>query len=219
MVFDINAVFDELKKTRSVFHIEADFQFAMAWAIQKLYPDYHVRLEYSTEQKLEGGKRSYVDIMVRNETEYILIELKYKTKKEVLVDSFTGEVCNLQYHGAPDLGVYSVLHDLERVENAVITDMDDYGRKPAAGYSILLTNDKKYTKPFKEGSMFHHYGFTEGKVFKADKPIAYVFPENTKQEDTCVKNKPEIILKRNHTVHWQSYSSEIPYMLIFEVKR
>ena len=35
-----------LSDSRKVFHSEADFQFALAWEIQKLYPDAKIRLEY-----------------------------------------------------------------------------------------------------------------------------------------------------------------------------
>ena len=43
---NIAAVMDTLRAKRTVFHSEADFQFALSWEIQLHYPDASVRLEY-----------------------------------------------------------------------------------------------------------------------------------------------------------------------------
>lgn len=36
----------QLRNQRKIFHSEADFQFALAWGIQKYYPEAKIRLEY-----------------------------------------------------------------------------------------------------------------------------------------------------------------------------
>lgn len=43
---DIEKCMKSLSEKRPIFHSEADFQFALAWEIQKEYPKANVRLEY-----------------------------------------------------------------------------------------------------------------------------------------------------------------------------
>lgn len=44
---DLLPVIELLRQKRPIFHSEADFQFALAWEIQRLYTSTVVRLEYS----------------------------------------------------------------------------------------------------------------------------------------------------------------------------
>jgi len=50
-----------LSKERPLFHSEADFQHALAWAIHKNYPDVEVRLE---KREVINGKEIYFDISI-----------------------------------------------------------------------------------------------------------------------------------------------------------
>lgn len=73
---DITYPLIELSRTRKIFHSEADFQFALAWEIQKRYPDAKVRLEYCP---IEIEPAMHVDILVILDGNWYPIELKYKT--------------------------------------------------------------------------------------------------------------------------------------------
>ena len=66
-----------LMKKRTIFHSEADFQFALAWEIQKAYPDANVRLEYCPSKY----PNMHLDMLVKIGGMGFPIELKYKTKK------------------------------------------------------------------------------------------------------------------------------------------
>lgn len=93
--FNIIKAIDSIKEKRKVFHSEADFQFALAWEIKRLYLEVDVRLEYA--YKVED-KIYHIDILVMIEGKFIPIELKYKTlKKSLIVDD---EEFTLRNHGA-----------------------------------------------------------------------------------------------------------------------
>ena len=92
--FDLLMVMDNLRFKRKRFHSEADFQFALAWEIQTLYPDAEVRLEYCPRE----APHMHIDIIVELNGKLFPIELKYKTLK---IDcSFAGENYSLKSHGA-----------------------------------------------------------------------------------------------------------------------
>lgn len=44
-VSDIHTVIKSLSQKRRIFHLESDFQFALAWEIKSLYPECDIRLE------------------------------------------------------------------------------------------------------------------------------------------------------------------------------
>ena len=43
---DIKSAIETLKSKQKVFHSEADFQFSLAWELQKILPNAKIRLEY-----------------------------------------------------------------------------------------------------------------------------------------------------------------------------
>ncbi len=136
--FNIMQVIEGLSKRRKVFHSEADFQFALAWEINQLYPDIDVRLEYAYRV---DDKIYHIDILIllRIKEKYIPIELKYKTKKESL--SIDSEEFMLRSHGAQDLGKYDFIKDIVRLETLISKDSAFI-----EGYAIMLTNDSSYWK-------------------------------------------------------------------------
>lgn len=132
--FNIMRAIDSIKEKRKVFHSEADFQFALAWEIKRLYPEVDVRLEYAYKV---DDKIYHIDILVMIEGKFIPIELKYKTlKKLMIVDD---EEFTLRNHGAQDLGKYDFIKDIVRLETLLSEDS-----KFVDGYAIMLTNDPSY---------------------------------------------------------------------------
>ena len=75
-MIDFNLLLATLANKRPVFHSEADFQHALAWELQLLYPNVNIRLEYRPPG---FDRRNYMDIWVIDEDKAIAVELKYKT--------------------------------------------------------------------------------------------------------------------------------------------
>ena len=121
---------DILKKLNTAFLSEADFQFTIAWEINRaLKGKGGVILEYPEEQ---NGQRAYYDIFVKDEAEKThLIELKYRTKKAE-VERY-GKSFTLKNQSAHDLGRYHFIKDIERLETQNIATGNSY--------CIMLTND------------------------------------------------------------------------------
>lgn len=123
-----------LRDQRKTFHSEADFQFALAWEIQKCYPEAKIRPEYCLA---EIEPSIYIDILVIMDGLWYPIELKYKTLKGI--KEYNGEIFKLKNHGAQDLGRYDYLSNIMRIERLSKT-ITVFGK----GYAILLTNDPAY---------------------------------------------------------------------------
>ena len=132
-VTDIRSAIDNLKNKRVLFHSEADFQFSLAWELQRLLPDAKIRLEYCPV----FDNQMHIDIYILDGDQSYPIELKYKTRK--IVQSIHNEQYNLKDQGAQDLGRFDFLYDINRLEK--VKKLDSAFQ---SGYAIILTNDPSY---------------------------------------------------------------------------
>lgn len=133
MRVDLKSILVDLSKQQPIFHNEADFQHALAWAIREAYPEAKIRLE----AKVHGPQtKVYLDILASISGRRYAIELKYKTR--ALTTSIDEEDFSLSNHGAQDTGRYDVLKDLYRLEQMVRSGVVD------EGFLVFLTNDSSY---------------------------------------------------------------------------
>ena len=129
---DVIALLPGLAQERPVFHSEADFQHALAWAIHVANPRLRVRLE------TRPARGIHLDLLVTdpNDGGTLAIELKYLTDKwEGEVD---GEQFTLLRQSAQDIRGYDCVKDIARVE-ALITSGSTH-----AGLVLVLANDPSY---------------------------------------------------------------------------
>ena len=125
----------------------------------------------------------------------IPIELKYKTKGYELTDN--GEHFILKNHGAKDIGCYSYLHDIQRIEQIK-------HKTPlfAEGYAIMLTNELSYTKPpVRENCYYRAFSIEQGAV----KSGRLKWHNNT-SPGTKKGIEAPITLNGKYTMQWQRYS-------------
>lgn len=129
---DVKAWLETLRQSRPVFHSEADFQHALAWAIQMSDASARVRLE----TRPAPGQRLDMLISRRDLGRQLVLELKYLTA------SWTGNVDSERFEllnqGAQDIRAYDVVKDVQRVEQFV-------SEQPGwSGIVLVLTNDPSY---------------------------------------------------------------------------
>ena len=121
-----------LRRSRPVFHSEADFQHALAWAIHLSDPSVRIRLE----TRPEPGMR--LDLLVSRPDlgQHLALELKYLTA--AWAGDVDGERFELLSQGAQDIRAYDVVKDIQRVERFV-------DAQPGwVGAVLVLTNDPGY---------------------------------------------------------------------------
>lgn len=132
---DIHNLLTELAGERPLFHSEADFQFALAWLIQRRHPRAEIRLEYKPAYT---DRRGYLDVWTRLDDRAVALELKYFTRR--LQFRLGEEEYGLTNQSAADIGRYQFLKDLARVEAIVAS------RPTTTGYALALTNNDQYWK-------------------------------------------------------------------------
>lgn len=85
----------------------------------------------------------HIDIVLMNETEFIPIELKYKTKG--IEKELSKELYKFKHYGAYPDNCCRYIEDIRRIKR-----LKEH-RKFKAGYAIFLTDDEKYVDIFKCG--------------------------------------------------------------------
>ena len=191
MNLDLHKIMHALRIKRAVFHSEADFQFALAWELQKEYPSAEIRLEYP---KRIDGKAYHIDILVEIEDELFPIELKYKTMKKIT--TFNDEEFYLKGQGAQDLGRYDLLKDVMRVETIV-----QYIDSSKKGYVIMLSNDPSYWNARRNhNTCYAAFNISEGRI--ANGSLAWA--EHTSAGTMKGRENP-LNLHGNYIINWTDY--------------
>jgi hypothetical protein len=173
---ELDNVLRSLGDRRQVFHSEADFQHALAWEIQKAWPEARIRLEVP----LAGLKgRGALDIVVTRGGRRIALEVKYfKASLGVTID---GERFDLPATVARDIARHDFCKDLVRLEHAIDSGQVD------VGFAVLLCNDSGFwsdsgrvgiDEAFKisdgrrlEGTLTWHERAGAGTIAKRDVPL------------------------------------------------
>ncbi|TET55134.1 MAG: hypothetical protein E3J64_00735 [Anaerolineales bacterium] len=176
---------------RPVFHSEADFQHAIAWAIHETWPDASIRLEYPI---LLSGDQAHIDICVRMRNAVVLVELKYKTR--ALKAQVGDETYSLRAHAAQDISRYDYVKDISRVEQAVA------GLPHSTGYAVFLTNDSSYWKRSRKARPVDaDFRIHAGRSISGKLEWRGAGSGTTKGREAPVR------LRGEYTIQWQEYSS------------
>ena len=128
---DIDSLMEGLSRSRPIFHLESDFQDALAEHIRKTIPGSLVRREHTFRYR---DSKMRLDIWLPKER--IAIELKYPTR--MLELEWGDEEYLLADHGAQPLRRYDFLKDVQRLERVVAE------KNARGGFAILLTNHSYY---------------------------------------------------------------------------
>lgn len=189
---DIQLAFEKLREKRPIFHSEADFQFALAWEIQQLFPYADIRLEYPSVEE----PKKYIDIIVTHEGQVYPIELKYKTKR--LSTSIGDEQFSLKDHGAQDLGAYDSVKDICRIES-FSNHLAGYKK----GYVVWLTNDPFYWRLPSRPDV----GYAEFSVHNGVKKCGLMRWGNNLGAGTIRGRECDLFLRGEYEIFWNEYSN------------
>ncbi|GHJ15891.1 hypothetical protein [Micromonospora sp. AKA38] len=133
---DVDAAMKGLREARAVFHSEADFQHAFAWAVHRLDSAVQVRLE------VRQDAREYLDLLCFGPQGRTAIEFKYFTARWEGVDPDTGEEFRLRTHAASDVARRDFVFDIVRLEQFCHAS-----QVPMDGLALMLTNYRGLWEP------------------------------------------------------------------------
>ncbi len=188
---DIEAALDSLSKRRPVFHSEADFQFALAWEVQKRHPEVEIRLEYPVPLKGEQGR---VDIWIEDSA--TAIELKYWTHKgAVTVDTESFVFAD----GAPVWERYEFWKDVARIERLISLG------QARAGFVIALTHSQGFWTGEGLGTTDEAFRLWEGRGVGGTLDWSAHTGAGTRQD-----HEKRHELRGRYLVHWRNYPASSP---------
>jgi hypothetical protein len=189
---DIETWLETLRRSRPVFHSEADFQQALAWAIHMSDPLVRVRLE----TRPVPGMRLDLLVWRPDLNRYLALELKYLTAAwDGEVD---GEHFRLLSQGAQDIRAYDVLKDVQRVERFVD------GQPGWSGVVLVLSNDPSYWSRPGHGRATNADAFRiyEDRVISGSRGWGPGTGAGTMR-----KREAAIELRGDYRCHWSPYSA------------
>jgi len=191
-MFNIKDILKQLLEIRPIFHSEADFQYALAWEIQKHHPKAQIRLEINLPV---FDKKEYIDIWANIDDKVYIIELKYKTKKINL--EYNKEKFYLLNQGAQDVGRYDFIKDITRLER-FISKHNNY-----IGYAIMLTNDDLYWRnPVRLNTVDANFRIHENRKIKGKLRWSDGASVGTKKG-----RENNLIIKDSYLMKWSDYSA------------
>ena len=203
MLIDIvrNDVCAFLESNEELLFNERDFQIHLATWLRNsanCYDDVDVEY-YVPCQELDNyvwDSELRLDIVVKKDSEYCPVELKYKTKKvERKISRFdeelAGNVVVMKNQGAQDLGMYDFWKDVRRVEL-----VRNRFERVKGGLAVFVTNDGFYTKGSKESSNNYLFNMSAGKAHSKQKYWA-------KPESNCAKTHPNFEVEREYSIEWK----------------
>ncbi len=190
---DIYRFMRALSEVRPVFHSEADFQHAFAWALYQQWLGAQVRLELPITVE---SSVLHLDVWVVIEAQPLAIELKYKT---ALLDAqIREERFHLRNHSVQDIGRYDFIQDIERLE--LITTANPQ----CNGWAIMLTNEAQYWRPRPGGhTVDSAFRLAEGCTLQGE--LAW---GSGASPGTMRSRERPLSLHGTYQVNWKPYSHE-----------
>lgn len=192
-----------LKSNQELLFNERDLQMHLAlWlkALKNRYDDVDIEY-YVPNSELEGygdlwDNELRIDIVVRKGSEYVPIELKYKTKGVNRQISRFGiklskEVLVVKNQGAQNLGMYGFWKDVKRIE-LLRRRFDNI----LNGLVVFVTNDEMYVKGSKESSDNYPMNISEGKHS--------IHKYWQKLESKLAESNPRFDVETEYSIHWES---------------
>ena len=178
-----------LSSQRDAFCSEADFQFALAWELQKLMPQAKISLEYPIQIE---SKDCHIDIWVEESGFIYPIELKYKTKGGII-----GGV-TLKNHSAVDFGCYDYLYDIYRIEQIKATT-PNFDK----GFAVMLTNEPSYYNHTNRSSAYNDFKIFQNSVHNG----AHAGGLTNKGTIFNSGNRDNFSLAGSYTMRWNVYNN------------
>lgn len=192
-----------LKGNQELLFNERDLQMHLAlWlkASKNRYDDVDIEY-YVPNSELQGygdlwDNELRIDIVVRKGSEYVPIELKYKTTGVNRQISRFGiklskDVLVVKKQGAQNLGMYGFWKDVKRIE--LLRQRFDNVHN---GLAIFVTNDEMYVKGSRESSDNFPFNISEGKHS--------IHKYWQKNESKLAKDNPRFDVETEYSIHWEA---------------
>ncbi len=192
------------------FHSEEEVQILLAKYLltmghyDYIYVEYHVGRQLIPNYPWNNDKKISVDIVVRLSNQYIPIEIKYKTKRQIFPHQVFGSQTNVELaeQGAQNEGCYSFWKDIKRIEILKDTFNLNY-----SGLCLFITNDQSYLSEPRAAVQYGPFSIHEGKQVTQGSYLNWDATRKAIKSDRAEKF-PGFTISNNYTINWQDLNIE-----------
>jgi hypothetical protein len=202
----INQIGTFLENHKGFFHSEEEVQILLAKYLlnsgqyDDIFVEYYVNRELVPNYPWNNDKKISIDIVVRVENNYIPIEIKYKTTRQIFPHHVFGSQTNVELaeQGAQNEGCYSFWKDIKRIELLHETFNLNY-----AGLTLFITNDLSYLNEPRPDVQYGPFSIHNGRQVAQGTFLNWDVTRKAIKADRA-KKFPGFTISRNYTINWQN---------------
>jgi hypothetical protein len=199
------------------FHSEEEVQILLAKYLlnteeyDDIFVEYHVSRQLIPNYPWNNDKKISVDIVVRVDNDYIPLEIKYKTKRQIFPHHVFGShtYVELAEQGAQNEGCYSFWKDIKRIE--ILQEIFNLNN---SGIVLLITNDLSYLRQPRADVQYGPFSIHQGRQVVQGSFLNWDATRKAIKPDRAEKF-PGFTISNDYTINWQDLNIENhKYLLI-----
>lgn len=181
--------------------------FESSEAFDRVFLEHHIPAGLIPAYPWTDANNIYVDIVLQKDGRYYPIEIKFKTKHQIVPIEFFGNnhQVSLGQHGAKNLGCYDFWKDIKRLEL-----YEESFPNVEQGIMLFVTNDNSYLRqPLNMNTGYAQFSIHEQKR---------VHPNDTLDWNgdlAIAENRPVIQLSRGYQLLWEEMQLENHFYILF----
>jgi hypothetical protein len=187
------------------FHSEEEVQILLAKYLlntgqyDDVFVEYCVNRELVPNYPWKNDKKIAIDIVVRVDNNYIPIEIKYKTKRQIFPHYIFGSQTNVELseQGAQNEGCYSFWKDVKRIELLHETFNLKY-----EGLVLFITNDPSYMNPPRPDVQYGPFSIHNERQVAQGTFLNWDCTKKAIKVDRAEKF-PGFTISRDYTINWR----------------
>ena len=202
----INQITEFLANHVGFFHSEEEVQILIAKYLlntgvyDDIFVEYYVSRQLIPNYPWNNDKKISVDIVVRIDNDFIPIEIKYKTQRQIFPHHVFGSQTNVELanQGAQNEGCYSFWKDIKRIE--IFQETFSLNN---LGIVLFITNDLTYLNQPRADVQYGPFSIHQGRQVVQGSFLNWDASRKAIKADRALKF-PGISISNNYTINWQN---------------
>ncbi len=173
----------------------------------RVYIEYHIPSLFINNYPWTDSNKIYIDIVLEKDSVFYPIEIKYKTKSQLIPLLIFGQNENitLGQHGAQNIGCYDFWKDVKRLEL-----FEQNFQNVEKGIMLFLSNDNSYQNaPLNQNVGYAKFSIHNGRNIPANSYL------NWNGNLSVAKGRPALTIMHPYIINWIPLQiEELHYILI-----
>ncbi len=193
-----------LQNYEGFFHSESEVQILLAKYLletdnyDNVFVEYNISRDLIPDYPWVNDKKISIDIVIQQKSNYIPIEIKYKTRKQTFPHQVFGSETNVSLlnQGAQNEGCYSFWKDLRRLEI-----IKETFKLKQSGIVLFITNDQSYLNEPRQNVQYGPFSIHQGRKVSNSKVLKW---DATLREIKISRAQkfPELKMSNDYAIDW-----------------